>query len=195
MRLHSAGLPLFVVALFGSGRAAADQCSFVNSRLVSTLFVEGCTSPVGFCTRGTVAKGRLAGTFEFTAMTSEQPDPTSPLMFYTGMVVYTTKKGTVSVTDSGVFNALNGAFFEVQTVVSKRKKGKLTSQGLGIFAQMGGAMQLVGFKGSVAGRICGPDRHGDDDEHESEHDNDNENEHEHEEAEASVLHRDDGSVD
>ncbi len=192
MRLQSAGLPLLVVALFGSGRAAADQCSFVNSRLVSTLFVEGCKSPVGFCTRGTVASGRLAGTFVFTALTSVSPDPTSPLIFYTGVVVYMTKKGTVRVTDSGMFNALNGAFFEVQTVtkpVSKRKKGKLTSQGLGIFAQMGGAMQLVGFKGSVAGRICGPDRHGDDDEHENEHENENENE----EAEDSVLHRDDDS--
>jgi hypothetical protein len=131
----------------------------VDAPLSSALFIDGCTSPVGFCTRGAVASGKLAGTFEFTAMTSQQPDPASAVMFYTGVVVYTTQQGTLSVTDSGMFNGMNGAFIETQQVTSGtdgfgRSAGTLTSQGDGIFADVNGTTQLVGFNGSVAGQIC-----------------------------------------
>jgi hypothetical protein len=159
MRLLSTGLPMLALALFASCSAGADPCS-VDSALSSTLFVDGCTSPVGFCTSGTVASGRLAGTFEFTALTSDQPDPGSPVMFYTGVVVYTTNTGTLSVTDSGVFDGTNGAFIETQQVTGGThafgtSAGTLTSQGSGVFADVGGTTQLVGFNGSVAGQICG----------------------------------------
>ena len=158
-RLLSIGVPTLALALFASCSAGAGQCNSIDSPLSSNLFIDGCASPVGFCTRGTVAAGKLAGTFEFTAVTSVQPDPNTPVMFYTGVVVYTTQKGTLSVTDSGVFNATNGAFVETQQVVDGtqafgRSDGRLTSQGDGIFANVAGSTQLVGFSGSVAGRIC-----------------------------------------
>jgi hypothetical protein len=185
MRLGATGPALVLAVFVWSGAARADRCESVYSSLMSALFVEGCTSPVAFCTRGTVATGRLAGTFQFTALTSAQPDPTSPLIFYTGVVVYTTRKGTVTVTDSGVFNALNGAFFELQTVIGASKKpGKLTSQGTGIFARVGGATQLVGFKGSVAGRICDDRRRRDGQRADAD-----------DEGEDSVAHRDGDSAE
>jgi hypothetical protein len=159
MRLLRAGLPMLAVALLASCSAGADPCT-VDSDLSSTLFVDGCTSPVGFCTSGTVASGRLAGTFEFTALTAQQPDPSSPVMLYTGVVVYTTSSGTLSVTDSGMFDGNNGAFVETQQVTGGtaefgRSAGTLTSQGSGVFANVSGSTQLVGFNGSVAGQICG----------------------------------------
>jgi len=166
MRLLPASLPTVALALVLSAGASASpkRCKTVDANLVSGLFVEGCSSPVGFCTRGTVASGPLAGSFEFTALTADQPDPASPVMFYTGTVVYTTKKGTVTVRDSGMFNANNGAFMEVQKVTEGTKNlkgftGTLTSQGDGIFAVIGGLTQLIGFKGSVDGKICPPRRH------------------------------------
>jgi len=164
MRLLPTSLPTVALALVMSAGASAKQCKTVDANLVSGLFVEGCASPVGFCTRGTVASGPLAGSFEFTALTAEQPNPASPVMFYTGTVVYTTKKGTVTVRDSGMFNANNGAFMEVQKVTEGTKSlkgftGTLTSQGDGIFAVIGGLTQLIGFKGSVDGEICPARRH------------------------------------
>jgi len=166
MRLLPTGPRTLALALIVSASASAStkQCKTVDSILVSGLFVEGCTSPVGFCTRGTVASGPLAGTFEFTALTSEQPDLATPVMFYTGQVVYTTKKGTLSVRDSGVFHGNNGSFMEVQNVTGARKNlkgftGTLTSQGDGIFSVFGGMTQLIGFKGTVAGEICRAPRH------------------------------------
>ena len=160
MRLLSASLPTLALALFASCSAGADPCKTVDSPLSSALFVDGCASPVGFCTTGTVASGGLAGTFKFTALTSEQPDPGTPMMFYTGVVVYTTDTGTLSVTDSGTFDAMNGAFIETQRVTGGtqafgRFAGTLISQGSGVFANVAGTTQLVGFNGSVAGQICG----------------------------------------
>jgi hypothetical protein len=165
MRLLPTGLRIFALALVVSASASAKQCKTVDANLVSALFVEGCTSPVGFCTKGTVASGPLAGSFEFTALTSEQPDPAAPVMFYTGVVVYTTKQGTLSVSDSGMFNANNGAFVELQNVTGGTKSlkgwtGTLVSQGDGIFAVIAGTKQLIGFKGTVAGEICRAHRHG-----------------------------------
>jgi len=159
MRLLSRGLPILVLAVFASCSAGADQCNAVDSPLSSSLFIDGCTSPVGFCTSGAVASGRLAGTFEFTAMTSQQPDPAANVMFYTGVVVYTTNTGTLSVTDSGMFDGANGAFIETQQVTGGtqwfgRTAGTLTSQGAGIFANVNGTAQLIGFNGSVAGQVC-----------------------------------------
>jgi hypothetical protein len=152
------------LALVVSAGASAKQCKTVDANLVSGLFVEGCTSPVGFCTKGTVASGPLAGSFEFTALTSDQPNPASPVMFYTGVVVYMTKNGTLSVSDSGMFNANNGSFVEVQNVTGGTKSlkgwtGALVSQGDGIFAAIAGTTQLIGFKGSVGGEICQAHRH------------------------------------
>jgi hypothetical protein len=164
MRLLPTGPSTLALALVVSAGASAKQCKTVDANLVSSLFVEGCASPVGFCTRGTVASGPLAGSFEFTALTSEQPDPASPVMFYTGVVVYTTKKGTLSVRDSGMFNANNGAFVEVQNVTGGTKSlkhftGTLASQGDGIFAVIGGMTELIGFKGTVSGEICRANGH------------------------------------
>jgi hypothetical protein len=166
MRLLPTGLRTLALALIvsASASASAKECKTVDANLISGLFVEGCTSPVGFCTRGMVASGPLAGSFEFTALTAEQPDLASPVMFYTGMVAYTTKKGTLRVRDSGMFDGNNGAFMEVQNVTRGTKNlkgftGTLMSQGDGIFAVFGGMTQLIGFKGTVAGEICRARRH------------------------------------
>jgi hypothetical protein len=157
MRLLSTGVPTLALALFASCSAGAEQCKTVDSHLMSALFIQGCTSPVGFCTRGTVASGPLAGSFEFTALTSTALNQAP--VFYSGVVVYTTKHGTLTVTDSGMFNPMNGSFLERQdvtggTVAFVKSVGMLTSQGTGIFLDIGGTLTLVGFNGSVAGRVC-----------------------------------------
>jgi hypothetical protein len=78
------------------------------------------------------------------------------VLLYTGELVITTRRGTVTVQDSGLFNEVTGQYFELQKVVTgtqkfSHAKGALTSQGTG---------SATGFSGTLTGSVC----LGDDDE-------------------------------
>lgn len=89
--------------LAGAGVAHGDACRKVKGKFVSTPSWP-CSSPVFFCTAGTLTGG-LRGTYAFTMNTSTPAgDPTVPgVMFYTGVSVITLDDGTVITgTDTGV---------------------------------------------------------------------------------------------
>src|SRR5262249_34669034 len=150
MRLPMSAVPAVAAVVLFSQGARAGECKRVDTTIVSTFFMDGCTSPVGICTAGVIPKGPLKGTTVFTALSIEPgPPPEQPA--YRGEVVVTTKKGTVPIHDAGILTATTGAFFESQKVVDgtedlKPVKGLLTSQG---------TQTATGFTGTIDGFICG----------------------------------------
>jgi hypothetical protein len=146
-------------------RADDDDCLQVNSSIVTTYFVDGCTSLFGLCTAGTVSGRRFAGTTLFV-VTSIAPvsDATPWILAYTGVLTITTRRGVVTIHDAGIFDAVKGTFFEVDTVVSgtgafHEATGMLTSQG---------TAGATGFQGTLTGSICGADDVECKDDHEAE---------------------------
>src|SRR5215213_3064971 len=64
--------------------ALADECKKIHGTIVDTQVIEGCTSPNKFCAEGTVTlPGSLATS---------------------GVLVYTTDSGTLTVRESGLSN-------------------------------------------------------------------------------------------
>jgi hypothetical protein len=134
------------------GRAHGN-CQIVNAHIVSTFFVDGCTSPVGICTQGNIASGPLAGTTLFTVLTADSPPDFPDVLHYTGQFAITTENGTLTIQDSGVFDQANGVFFERDPIAS----------GTGIFANATGPLfsfgtqtaNPPGFDGFVVGLLCG----------------------------------------
>jgi hypothetical protein len=149
MRLLSKTFAVLSIGLLASFGAQADECKEVEAPITTSYFLAGCTSPVGLCTAGTVGSGVLAGTTRFVVLTLAQ-GPSIYELIYTGELVITTKSGSVTVRDYGVFNQATGQYFEMQKVVSGTKKfknatGALTSAGFGTTA---------GFSGTLTGEIC-----------------------------------------
>src|ERR1700737_1295049 len=149
MRLFSKALAVFSLALLASSSAQADACKQVDAPISTSYFLAGCTSPVGLCTAGTIGSGVLAGTTRFTVLTLA-PGASPYELLYPGELVITTKSGSVTVRDYGVFNQATGQYFELQQVLSGTRRfedatGTLTSSGLG---------STTGFSGTITGTVC-----------------------------------------
>ena len=157
MRLLPTAVFALATSLLASSAARADRgCSAVNGPIVTTYTTDGCTSPVGVCTVGTAQLGRKAATTRFTALTITPADPSGAVLLYTGELVITTRKGSVTIHDAGVLNAATGEFFELQKVVGgtksyKHATGLLTSQG---------TATGTGFSGTLTGEVCRVDDEG-----------------------------------
>ena len=149
MRTPFAAVPALAIGLLLAPAARADACKVVDASIKSTFFMVGCMSPVGICTRGEIRHGPLKGTTEFTALTL-MPGPTDTTAVYTGVLVITTKHGTVTIHDRGVIDMTTGKFFEFDKVVNATKElkgshGLLTSQGV---------QTPTGFDATLTGAIC-----------------------------------------
>jgi len=152
MRLLSTAASAMAIGLLASSSARADdRCTVIDEPIMTMFSSDHCTSPVGFCTEGTVGPGALNGTTLFTALTIRQP--TLDVIHYTGRLVITTSPGdTFTIRDHGILNLTTGAFFEIDKVVAgtgkfEGAKGLLTSQGLV-------SMGIAKFAGTLTGRIC-----------------------------------------
>src|SRR5438309_524271 len=71
-----------------------EWCDSIDAPIVSTFFVDGCASPAGICTEGSIPSGRLAGTTVFTVLTVESGNPPNFLL-YTGELLISTPGGDV----------------------------------------------------------------------------------------------------
>ncbi len=150
MRLLATAMPALAIALFGSAGARADECKNIHTRIVTS--VSGCdldfSSPVGMCTVGNVASGRLKGATRFRALTVT---PQSDFVFlYTGDLEITARSGTVLLRDFGVLDFMMQTYSELQNVSSGTgaflgATGMLSSQGTAIAGT---------FDGSLTGKIC-----------------------------------------
>ena len=136
-----------VALLFAlTSQSAAAASKRARGQFSSNVVTEGCLSPVGICTAGTLTGG-LNGSFEFTA-TSLVPTadtPTTSVLLYTGDIVVTTHHGTITCKDAGAFESTGaGAVSSVCHIVS----------GTGDYSGSTGSIQFVGnftFEGGGEG--------------------------------------------
>jgi hypothetical protein len=134
----------------GDGNGNFDACSPVNVPIVTSFFLDGCTSPFGICTQGTIDSGPLAGTTRF-AVLSLEPGASPELLEYGGVLVIDTDNGAVTIKDRGVLNGLDGSFFEFDQVVGGTR-AFADASGL-LFSD--GVTTPTGFEGTIAGQVCG----------------------------------------
>src|SRR5262245_47919066 len=104
----------FALALGSSAQraVAGEPSKIITGTQEDTLFTDGCTSPIGFCARGTF-KGNhgLQGTTSFSAVAFD-PIPNDPLgrLAVPGTSTYTTSNGQITVNDVSVFDVEQGTF-------------------------------------------------------------------------------------
>jgi hypothetical protein len=93
--------------------AAADKdVRVITGTQEDALFTDGCTSPVGFCARGTFKGDHgFRGTDTFSAL-AFNPIPDDPLgrQVVPGESTYTTSDGQIIVSDVSVFDVARGTF-------------------------------------------------------------------------------------
>jgi hypothetical protein len=128
---------------------ADGECVSIRDPIVTTFFIDGCTSPFGLCTEGTIPSGPLAGTTQFSVL-SLGPGDSPELLLYGGELVITTPDGTLTIQDNGVLNTLDGTFFEIEQTVGGT--GSFADHDGTLFAQ--GTSTPTGFEGTISGQIC-----------------------------------------
>lgn len=149
------GISLSVGSFATAGQAKAEDCKQVRAEDISFgVPPPACASPVGFCTAGTIDGNRgLRGNTSFTALTSfpVAGGPSSPILFFSGTVVITTDKGTLNLSDIGLFDTAGGTLSSIESVTS----------GTGRFAGARGVLFLAtrvapdgSFVSDVTGELC-----------------------------------------
>jgi len=127
---------------------AASGCAFVNAPIVTTFFIDGCTSVFGICTAGTIDSGMLEGSTQFTLLTLGPGDLPDQLV-YSGELVITASGGALTINDSGALNP-DATYFEIDPIVSGT--GDFVNAAGTLFSS--GTSTTTGFEGTIAGRIC-----------------------------------------
>jgi hypothetical protein len=128
---------------------ADGECVSIRAPIVTTFFIDGCTSPFGLCTEGTIPSGPLAGTTQFSVL-SLGPGDSPEILLYGGELVITTSDGTLTIQDQGALNTLDGTFFEIEQMVDGT--GSFADHTGTLFAQ--GTSTPTGFEGTMSGQIC-----------------------------------------
>ena len=143
---------------FGETLSQRTKCHNVRAKLVVVRVSANCSSPVDFCSAGTIAgggivNGALAGNVLGLAPGAGLPGlvPSSTLSF---VAVHTieTARGILTMLGTGVFDTARGEFAEIDPVTS----------GTGVFQGATGTLWLTGtssdggvsFAGDVIGQVC-----------------------------------------
>jgi hypothetical protein len=142
---------------FGAHLAYADQnCRSVHALIVDKSAPDNCTSPFLFCAAGTVEGNRgLDGTTYFVLDGAVGSPATAPGFGVTsGLLVYTTHHGTLTVRETGVSKLTgqpsNGFLSSIQEIVS----------GTGRFAGASGTLYNNAldvnsvFYSHISGKLC-----------------------------------------
>ena len=135
----------------------ADECKKIHGTIVDAQVTEGCTSPNRFCAEGTVtANHGLNGTTYFTMDGAVRGPAVLPGSLATsGILVYTTDGGTLTVRESGLSGLRESDqsyFTAFQQVVS----------GTGEYEGATGHLWVLGqafpdhFEADIRGEICLP---------------------------------------
>jgi hypothetical protein len=98
---------------------AGGTCTVITGTQEDTLVAAGCTSPVGFCARGTFRGNHgFRGVSAFSA-TAFDPIPNDPpgRLAVPGESTYTTADGRITVSDVSAFDAQRGTFAGVGRIV------------------------------------------------------------------------------
>ena len=162
-RFHKASCRFFLlleilVPASGGTSAATPLCLPVHTRIEASFVAEGCSSPVGLCTAGTITEGGLLnGGTRFTALAAApaagmygvEADST---LSYNGELIVTTRHGVLEISDVGVFDQAAGKFTELDRVIA----------GTGMFENASGVLFISGdsyadgsgFDGRISGELC-----------------------------------------
>lgn len=102
----------------------ASNCKNIQALIVDSSAPQGCTSPFGFCAAGTVqGNHQMNGTTYFVLDGVSSPPATAPGWGVTsGLLIYTTKDGTLTVRETGVGKLTghpsNGYLTSIEEVIS-----------------------------------------------------------------------------
>jgi len=102
----------------------ASNCKNIQALIVDSSAPQGCTSPFGFCAAGTVqGNHQMNGTTYFVLDGVSSSPATAPGWGVTsGLLVYTTKDGTLSVRETGsgklTGHPSNGYLTSIEEVIS-----------------------------------------------------------------------------
>jgi hypothetical protein len=122
----------------------------------SSVTADGCTSPVGLCTAGVfegepLLRGTTAFVADALAPSAGLPATVEPptTLSYSGLLTITTRRGSLTTRDTGIFDTAAGLFSSRDTIVS----------GTGIFAGASGHLFFSGtgtstFESTATGEIC-----------------------------------------
>jgi hypothetical protein len=133
--------------------SAGPRCHKVSATLEDSLVTEGCTSPYGLCTAGTIAgDGLLQGSF-FNVVENLAPAATEGNLTFDLSNEFTTDRGTITFHGSAIFDPVHGAI----SIIA------LDPTGDGDFAGATGRLFLhanvspTRAEGVVTGEICLPE--------------------------------------
>jgi hypothetical protein len=155
-RVKTLGIAILAIGLtFGALQrksAASTHCRSIDGHLTVSQYTVGCTSPVGWCTSGSVYGGLLGGSADFI-LSDSLPGVTTGSLSYDGTRSFTTSTGVLQIHESGLVN-IGARRFAAYGLVSG---------GTGSFAGATGTVFLYGYSneagdvynGSLDGRVCG----------------------------------------
>jgi len=146
-------LPLLLLCVSVASPALAEpkeevKCEKANARIVDARVTKGCSSPNKFCAAGTVKGDRGLTYFRLDGVATG-PATAPGTKGTSGVLVYTTKNGTLTVRESGL-SGLGDFFTSFQQVL----------EGTGEFAAATGHMWVLGqkvgdhFDSEVTGVLC-----------------------------------------
>lgn len=141
------------VAVVSPHRASAqDHCRDVHARVADAITSEGCASPVGLCTAGTVTGSGLGGALSATVM-NIAPGATPGTSSLDAFDQIATDHGTLFLHFTGVFDPIHGAV----TFVGEATSGTGRFEGAtGRLYVNGGAAADGGFESDLTGQLCFP---------------------------------------
>lgn len=146
----------FIVSwlLFSASAFAGQSCVAVRGAINIEYAHSACASTYGTCTHGSIAgDSLLTGSTEYSLeqVSGVAGDPNGEAVFsYKGTLVVTTKEGTLTITEVGVFDPGTG-------VISSQTP---TIVGAGQFAGATGLLFLTGtgtqpgYDAQVSGNLC-----------------------------------------
>jgi len=138
--------------------ARHSGCHRVNAEIIDAPTTDGCTSPFGFCAAGNASGNQgLNGTTFYTFDGFSPAPATAPgLGESSGILVYTTAHGTLTVRETGIGNmgakALGGVGASLEQVL----------EGTGRFTGATGTLYLAStaangqYTAIVTGQLCYP---------------------------------------
>jgi hypothetical protein len=145
------------MGIWSTGSDAHQRCHRLrgNAGIRASVFSDGCTSTVGLCTAGEFeGDGLLAGTTAFVAdglaPAAGLPAVEAPTtLSYSGLLTITTRRGTLTTRDTGIFDTAAGLFASRDVIVS----------GTGVFEGATGHLFFTGagtssFESEASGEIC-----------------------------------------
>jgi hypothetical protein len=92
------------------GRAAADEpCHRVRATIQDALVSDGCPSPVGLCTAGTLDHDGVLNGSVYTVVNALAPAATPGVLSFDTSTTISTGKGNVVFHGSAVFDPVHGA--------------------------------------------------------------------------------------